>query len=345
MKKAIFLTIFTAVFIISGFTQAELQPVATVNLIRSEVITVRQLRAEVEKLAGGRPSTPQDRRQVLEVMINERLMIQGAERDKVTVSENEVTNQINQFRSQMAQANGGRQPTDAEFAQEIREQFNMDMAGLRDQIRRQMIMEKYLLSKKESLIKSVKEPTEAEIVAQYNLRRAELVRPDTVRFSIIQVPYGPDAASKTKAKELADRLVREIGANPSQFDEVLVRGQAPNSGYQAGDFGYLPRGQEAERMVGKSLMDTAFSLKQGEVSRLIEGLRSYNIIKVTETYNMKILELGDIDLRTRITVRDYIKQLLSMERQQAVVVQASQEVIEELRKGRVFQIIEANLNW
>ena len=343
----VFLTLLTAV---SGFSQSQLQPVATVNLTRTEAITVGQLRAEVDKMgtAANRTLTREERRQVLDVMINERLVLQAAERDRVSVTENEVNAQIQELRTAMAQQLG-RQPTDAQFAQAIREEMGMEMAAFREQLRRQMIVQKYLLHRKGDMINNISRPTDAEILAEYNLRRTELVRPETIRFSMIQVPYGADAASRTRARTLADSLLREIGNDPSKFDEVSARSVSPNSGFQAGDAGYLPRNAEARAVVGQAFMDVAFTLRQGQVSRLIEGVSGFQIIKVTENYSEKRLELTDpVQPGTRITVREYIGQFLLTQRQQAILAQASQELVEELRgpaNRRTFTVMENNLNW
>jgi parvulin-like peptidyl-prolyl isomerase len=329
------------------FAQSDLQPAAIVNLTKSEPITVKQLRTEVERMekGSGRPLNTEERRQVLDVMINEKLVIQAAERDKVTISENEINQQFQQLRAGMVQAIG-RQPTDAEFATAVRNETGLDVPSFREQLRRQLIIQKYLLSKKQNILESVKVPTEEEIVELYNNSKAELVRPQTVRFSMVQVNYGPDAAAKDKAKELADKLFREIGSNPSKFDEVVLRGQAPNSAYKAGDGGFLPRNQQAQQIVGPNFFNAAFALKQGEVSKLIEGNLGYQIIKVTETYDMKTLELDDIyQLGTRITVRDFIGNSLLQQRQQLVLAQASEELVTELRMGKTFQVFEGNLAW
>jgi parvulin-like peptidyl-prolyl isomerase len=163
---------------------------------------------------------------------------------------------------------------------------------------------------------------------------------------MIQVAYGPDAASKTKAKELADRLIREIGASASRFDEVVLRGQAPSSGYDAGDGGYLPRNSQTAQVVGQEFINAAFSLKQGEISKVIEGRLGYQIIKVTETYVQKNLELDDIiQPGSRMTVRDYISSVLLQQRQMEALQKATQELVTELRAGRTYQIFEKNLTW
>ena len=347
MKRILFFAILVTLIAVSGFSQSNLQTAAVVNLIRSEPITVGQLRTEVERTeaSSGRQLNQTERRQVLDIMINERLVLQAAERDKIMITDNEVNQHFTQLKNMLAQ-NIGRQPTDAEFTQAVKNEFGMDVQTYREQARKQLIMEKYLMNKKGDVLNSVKIPTDDEVIAEYNLSKTQFVRPDTVRFSMIQVPYGPDAASRTKAKELADRLFKEIGANPSKFDEVAARHVAPNSGYIAGDAGFLPKNQEARNLVGQELMNVAFSLKQGQVSNLIEGVQGFHVIKVTENYAQKNLELDDIlQLGTNITVRNYIGQAMLNQRQQNTLVQATEEMLSELRTTRSFQVFENNLNW
>ena len=346
------------------FAQSDLQTVAIVRLTKSEPITVRQLRAEIDKLAWqdlaprlGRIPTAEElskaaqglnleqRKQILDIMINERLALQAAERDKISVTENELNQQITQLKAQMSQAIG-RQPTDDEFVQAVKNETGMDFPAFRDQLRKQTLTQKYLMSKKQDQFNNIKEPTEADIVNNYNLYKTQFVRPDTVRFSMIQVPYGPDAASKSRAKETADRLARDIGTSASKFDEAVIRGQSPNSGYQAGDGGYLPRNAQAQQAAGPDFINTAFSLRQGDVSKVIEGLLGYQIIKITETYAQTSLQLDDImQPGTRVTVRQYIGSNLLQQQQAEIMAKATQELVTELRAGNSFQVMENTLNW
>ena len=363
MKRKIVCGAFLSVVLATTvFAQLDLQPAAIVRLTRSEPISVKQFRTEVEQtvrssfyqqygrqptdaevLTACRSLSASDKRQVLDMMINERLALQAAARDGIAITENQLNQQVQQLRTQMTQQIG-RQPTDAEFAEAIKAETGLELTAFREQLRKQMVTQQYLLSKKQALISSVKTPTNAEISNIYNLNKTQFIRPETVRFSMIQVPYGSD---RTVSRSLAERLVADIGSNPSRFDEAVQKSQAPNSGYQAGDAGYLPRNSQAQQLVGADFINTAFSLKQGEVSKLIEGNGGYQIIKVTETYEMKALDLDDIaQLGSSITVRQYIGNTLLQEEQQRVLTQASNELVAELRAGNPppYQIMEANIN-
>jgi len=347
MKKITFFVVFAFVVAVTGFSQANLQPAATVSLIRTETITVGQLRTEVERIerSMGQSLNGQQRREVLDGMINERLMLQAAERDRIGVTENELNMEINQLRAQMVPMLG-RQPTEAEFATAIRNEFGLEMPIFREQTRRQLIQQRYLFSQKQSLLESATPPTESEIVSMFELTRAQFVRPEMVRISVIQVPYGPDAASRTRARQQVDELHREINNNANRFAEVLLRSQAPNSTFQGGDAGFIERNLETAQRVGQDFVNLVFGMRPGEISRVLERPTGFQILKITEAHTMRNLGLEDvIHPGTNITLRAHIANAMMQERQMRVLVQATQELHAELRRGRTFQIFDANLNW
>jgi parvulin-like peptidyl-prolyl isomerase len=320
-----------------------MQTVVTVKLTRTEPITVKQLKNEIALLEAQarRPLSVDEKNQLLDGLINQRLVLQAAERDKINVSEGELNQQIDRVRAALAQ-NIGRTPTESELAQAVRTQYNLDIPMFREQLRRQLVMEKYILAKKEPLIKSAKAPAQTEIQDFYDLNRSSLVRPDTVRVTMIQVPFKDD---RTAARRTADNLAREIGTSAAKFDEVALR-SGDAAGFQSGDAGYLPKNPEGERVIGASALKTAFSLKQGQVSGVLESPRGFLIIKITETYEQKQLTLDDVlDLASKTTVRQYIAGGLSQNKQLAVLEQAQKEIYDELRKGSPFTVDRRYLPW
>jgi parvulin-like peptidyl-prolyl isomerase len=328
------------------FAQVDTQTVAVINLIRQEPITVRALKAELAPIeqARGRPYSVPERKAALEELANQRLILQAAERDRVPVSENEIDAALRDY---LAQQNGGRPLSDAEYAQVMRQQ-GANAAAVRQQARQQLLVRKYLVSKKEAQLNTVKEPTDDDIIKWYNLNKVTLVRPDMVRLNLISIPYGANADTKAKAREMATRLAREIGSSPTKFDEIALRGQASDAGYISNLGFYVGRTVEAQQTTGEAFLNIAFSLKQGEVSPLIENEIAYQFIKVTDIYPQKNLELDDVmdPANPRRTVRQYIRQGLLAERTQQVWEQALKEVIADLRKGKnVVTIYDQYLNW
>jgi len=338
MKRTIFilLGLLTAV---CGFSQTGLQPAAIINLIRTEAITVNELRSMVQQYeqAQGRALTQSERLQVLEAMIGEKLILQAAERDRVVATVNEVNSQL---RASLAEQIG-RQPTNEEYESVLREN-NIDL----EQARQQLTIQNYILNKKGAMINNPNlTPTEAEIATYYNLNRSEFIRQETIRVSRILVPYGFDAAARTRARTLVDSLYREINNDPAKFDEVAARGNE-SLGYIGGDSGYLPRSAEGLQSVGQQFMDIAFNLRQGQVSQVIEGLDGFQIIKVTENYSFAVLQLSDVIYPgQRATVRDYIQQGLLYRKQQEAFILARQELINEERGRAQVQVLENNIRW
>jgi parvulin-like peptidyl-prolyl isomerase len=353
MKRLLLTFLFFAGGLWTVFAQNDAQTVAMVELIKKEPITVRQLKAELAPLeqARGQPYTAAERRLALDELVNQKLILQAAERDRIAVSENEIDTALRDY---LAQQNG-RALTDAEYTQAM-QQAGANAPAIRQQVSRQLLMQKYLMSKKQAQINSVRQPTDDDVVSWYNLNKAKMVRPDMVRLNLISVPYGPDAASKVRAKGLADRLLLDIGGSASKFDEAVLKGRstgaaAPANSAEAGYVStrgfYVSRTPEVQQAVGERFLAIAFSLKQGEVSPLIENDLAYQVIKVTEFYPQKSLELDDImDPANPIIVRQYIRQGIMTERAQAAVDQALRELIDDLRKSRnAVTVYEQYLNW
>lgn len=333
------------------FAQADLQPAAVVKLVKTEPITVKQLKAETAKLEAQtkRTLSAADRRKVLDLLIDAKLVMQAAERDKLTVTDNEVNAQLNpqidRLKAAM-KARLGREPNDKEIDDAIKAETGYALAEFREQMKQQLTYQKYLTTKKRAEFEAIKPPTEAEIASTYELYKTRFIRPDTVRLSVIFVARGDGADGYQKAKDAAEKLRAEIGGNASKFDEVALRSQLPNAGFQADGNTYLEKSAEAQQVVGAEFMATVFALKVGEVSSVLETPRGFQLVKVTETYAQKILELGDpYKLGARGTVREYIGQTLFQQTQQKVIETATAALVKELRAGNSFQVFEKNLNW
>jgi parvulin-like peptidyl-prolyl isomerase len=345
-----FFTAAAGLFAQLGF---DTQPVAIVRLSRSQPISVKEFKDYVKWMNLSRvnsqdpsartPLSPDDRRKILDTISNQLLACQAAEKDNITVSEKDITQALDEELKPlyaMLTQKLGRSPSEAEVDNELRTQTGMNKAGFREQIRRSLITNKYLQFKKQSLFQSLKPPTEAEIQRIYNELKNKsfldggFLRPDAIRIKMIWVPAA-NPADRTKALEKANQLLRQIGGDAGRFDEVVDDSRKPNSGYMGGDGPYLYKNEQIRAAMGIDFYDTAFRLKQAEISKLLERPDGYYIIKVTETYRQKILSLDDVyrleDPR-RTTVRDFVLISEAQKRQLETYEKASLELVEELKK-------------
>lgn len=347
LRTALLAFIVPACFVPAAvFAQADLQPVAIVKLAKTEPITVRQYRSEVEKMEAQakRPLSAEEKRQVLNLMIDERLVLQAAERDRVTVTDNEVNQQVQQMRMMMSQQLG-RELSQSEFETTLKSQGGIDFAVYKESVRKQLIAQKFLMAKKRADFEGMTPPSEEEIRSAYELNQTKLVRPYTVKASMILVEPDGSAGGQKKARELADKLLAEIGKDPAIFDMVALRARTPGSGYQADTDAVVPRVPEVHEVFGSNFITKLFALGIDEVSSVVETPRGFIIAKPIEIYGQKLLTLDDpYQPGGRATVREYLGNQLLQKKQAAVLEKATKDLLDELRKGTPFQIFENNLS-
>jgi parvulin-like peptidyl-prolyl isomerase len=334
-----------------AFGQIDLQTVAIVRLSKTEQITVKQFKEYVQWLTINKvmstqnPNarlTDEEKLQALNELGNQFLACQSAEQEKITVTDREINQYFDQAIKNFSEGLSqilGRTPTDAEIDTELRNRLGMTRASYKEMMRRTLLTENYLKVKKQGLFDSIKPPTEMEIQAVYNDAKGRsifengFIRPDTVRIRMIYVPFrnaGEKPAAQTKANELS----RQIGNDPSKFDETARNFNRPNSGYVSGD-AFVYKDDRVRQAMGAAFVNAVFALKQGEVSKVVERADGFYIIKVMESYSAKTLTLDDIynleDPRG-ITVRQIIVAAEREKRFMMALQQATEELVAELRK-------------
>jgi hypothetical protein len=256
-----------------------------------------------------------------------------------SVTEAAINAEIQGLKDEMA-AQSGRVPTDEEFNDFIKKQ-GMDMATLRGQARRQLTAQNYLVAL------SGGPPSEDDLQTLYNRNKASFVRPDTISFDYIRVPFGSDAAAKTAAKTRADELARKIGSNSSVFNEqfALAGGGSGNSG-SARFIQLNSEDPRIQQVFGLEFIDKAMPLGENAVSGVIEGRQGFFIIKVTSKFPQTNLGLDGIyRLGNPATVREVLLAQLMQRAFANGAAVATNTLAEELRKEAVVEIHEEFLLW
>lgn len=130
--------------------------------------------------------------------------------------------------------------------------------------------------------------SEAEIKAAYDSRKDRYVQPEERRASHILI--SSEKVGKDKAKAKAEELLAEIRKTPTAFPDLARKhSDDPGSASKGGDLGFFARG-----MMVKPFEDSAFGLKEGEISGVVESDFGSHIIKLTGVHAAKEKPLAEV---------------------------------------------------
>jgi hypothetical protein len=265
-----------------------------------------------------------------------------------SVTEAAINAEIQGLKDEMA-SQAGRTITDEEFNEFIKRQ-GMDMAALRGQARRQLTVQHYLAAL------SGGPPSEDELQTFYNRNKASFVRPDTISFDYLRIPFGSDssasaeasaaAQAKARAKTRAEELARKIGSSSSVFNEESALAEAAGNSGSARYIQLSAEDPRIQQVFGLEFIDKAMPLGENAVSPVIEGRQGFFIIKVTRKYPQTNLGLNDVyRWGNPATVRDIIRSQLTQRAFANGATVATNTLAEELRKEATVEIHEELLLW
>jgi len=316
------------------------KPVATVSLIRLEVYSQLQFKADLQRVEQTlrRSLTADERKQFLDTQIDTILFRQYCEREKIIVSDADVNQAYLQMKSQL-----GPGADDAAVDASLRAQGVY--ADPKTYIRQQMLLSRYLQLKKADALKAIQTPSSDDVLKEYELRKATLIRPDSVRLSVIYMDLrGKGDDDKKKGLALMQSLASKVKSDPSSFDAAMLKGMDPSSGYHATSSIMISRSPQALAAYGQSFMDTAFGMKVGEISPVLSDATGYQIIRINEILPQKQLTLSDpVPGQANATVQDYLIYELTMRAREAFLKSAQDELIAQLRKEGSVKIFDQNL--
>jgi peptidyl-prolyl cis-trans isomerase C len=236
---------------------------------------------EAEQRAGT-PVPPDQRdriyREILDQMIGFKLLTQESKARKVAVPDADVEARIAGLKQQF--------PTEDAFKQALAQQ-NVTVEQITSDARQQMAISK--LVEAEIAPKIAAKPEDVQ--AFYDQNPKSFQESERVRAShiLINAPKDADAATKAQARAKADTILKDVRAGKDFATLAKQNSQDPGSAANGGDLGFFQQGQ----MVGP-FNDTAFSLKPGTVSDVVETDFGYHIIKVVEKLPGRTVPLDEV---------------------------------------------------
>ena len=142
------------------------------------------------------------------------------------------------------------------------------------------------------VVESRIEVSDAEIKALYDQNIARYKAPEQRRASHILINAAKDAsaADKATAKVKAEKLLEQVRKNPADFAKIAKENsQDAVSAERGGDLNFFGKGD----MV-KPFEDAVFSLKEGEISGLVQSDFGFHIIRLTGIKAPATRELAEV---------------------------------------------------
>lgn len=264
----------------------------------------------------------QNRPQIMNILIESHLFDAQADKEKVSVTDEEVAERVKGDLDQYARS---KKLSEAELAEQVQQNTGMDVKAFiaqraaepffKGMLRRARLVEK----KFPELIKV----SDDEIKARYEKDLESVYKEETkVRAShILFGTKGKTDAEKAEAKKKAEEVLAEVKKPGADFAALAQQHSDCPSKKKGGDLDFFPR----EKAMVEPFAAAAFALKVGDISDIVETEFGYHIIKVTDRReaNTTTLDQAKDDIRELIhrekvgtEMQNYAKEL----RQEAKIV-------------------------
>src|SRR3990172_10170452 len=217
-------------------------------------------------------------KEVLNEMVEERLMLQFAKDNNIKVSDDDVKAAIEDIKKQ-------NNFTDEMLEKELNKE-NITLNDYKERLREQITVSKVINYE----VRSKVQVDEKDVKKYYDEHRDELATPEEIRVRHIMFAYSEDMDSqkeeiiKKKAFDILNRIKQgeDFASLASMYSEDA-------SAKNGGDLGYFTKG----KMI-KVFEDTAFALKKGEVSDVIKTSFGYHILKYEDRREAGFKPLEDV---------------------------------------------------
>ncbi len=243
-----------------------------VAVIDKEIVMESELNSQVDFFVFNNrvdPKTPDLKRQVLEAMINEKLILAKAVEDSIAVTDDEVTQQLDALIQQRVQQAGSERRLEESYGMPI----NRLKREFRDDMRKQLLVSRMQQAKFANVQAARREVEEFYATYKDSLPNA----PEQVElYHIFRVPRASDEAKST-VRAAAQTVLDSIKAGGDFASFAKRYSQDPGSASSGGDLGFIRRGQ-----LVKEFEEEVFGLKQEQLSRIVETSFGFHIIQLLE---------------------------------------------------------------
>jgi peptidyl-prolyl cis-trans isomerase SurA len=283
LKRLIGFTLFVilAAFAGSGLAAERLDGIAAVVnddvVLQSDV--EEQLALIIMRFQGQVDSTMVDtlRNQILNQLIDEKLIVAEGKRLGITVTDAEVNKEMERAIQGIKERFGGDEGFHRQLAKENTTEEKL-RAKLRDDVRQQLVRDKLV---QRQIPKKNVSSTEAEAYFKAHKDKFPKVPPE-LKLAVIQIPATADSVTEAKAKSQALAIRKRIVGGEKFAKVAGETSQDPATAKNGGDLGFVNRG-----LLDGPLEDAVFALKINDLSQPIRSSAGWHLVEVLDRDTLK----------------------------------------------------------
>ncbi len=330
--------LFTVVILIHITTMllpAQDMAIATVRYKRTEPVSGKRLDQMIETLERqqGRKLTMEEKKNILESLIDQMLIHQAAEAERrITVTSEEVEQAGLRLISQQLTSIGALPPgavlTDKNQYEQIIKQQGLTLEEFESTVQKQLMAEKYVSFHGREEFQNIEPASDEDISAEYQKRVQEFVVSDSVWFNQIFFDTRSLSPAEINEKQIkADDVHRQLLNTSATFiDLVVAESEDEVSRARGGKIGPLMKGDEvAKQLYGSEFIKSVFKMNVEDISGVLKSKVGFHIIQITEKKAAQLLPKDSTEVKT------YLQQLIFAERYQKKFDEIAEGILEEIR--------------
>jgi len=263
------LRLFPFVLFLTGTSLSQTLIDRIVAVVDKEIITESELQERVNFIAFQNrldASKPELKQQVLESMVAEKLILAQALIDSIEVTDDQVNQALDQQIQNITRQLGSTERVEQYYGKPI----NRIKREFRDEMRKQLLVQRVRQSREASLSVSRREVEEFYTTFKDSLPR---VPEEFVLSHIFMIPKA-DSAIEQQTRQKLQSILDSIRAG-GKFADFAKRYSQDGSASGGGDLGWVKRGDFV-----REFEEVVFSLKEGEISGIVKTQYGYHIIQL-----------------------------------------------------------------
>lgn len=291
-----------------------------VAIVNDEIVTFSELKkvlnpiyAQYEKTYEGDELVEKmvkARNEVLEQLINNKLLMQEARKNGVKIDQKEVDERLSQIKARF--------PSEEDFTKALG-MDGMTVDNLKKNVEEQLLIRG--LVQQELAHKAMIAPREVE--EYYKSHAGDFSEGETINVCNILIKHKKRAENEPdKAWDMISNIRKEV-KNGADFEVLAKRySEGPNAA-KGGDMGFFGRGT-----MMKEIEEVAFNMKVGEVSEIIKTDTGYHILYLKARRSPRLVPIQDVS-------KDIEKELF-----QRKIEELKGDYVKEIRKKAFVKIME-----